>query len=171
MTDTTANGRRLPNRLDNPFKSAVLSWESLLVLVALGIFIANSFASPYFLNAWSLSDLTFNFTEKGLIALAMASNGLPALLLPNATTAHRRFALPVTGMVTPDVSYGIDKHSDKAEILRQAKVMCGTRLPPCTGTCSRRWTAACGTSATSRTSPWEARWWCWEATSGSACRW
>ncbi|WP_375598027.1 ABC transporter permease [Devosia sp. Naph2] len=72
MTDATANGRRLPNRLDNPFKSAVLSWESLLVLVALGIFIANSFASPYFLNAWSLSDLTFNFTEKGLIALAMA---------------------------------------------------------------------------------------------------
>src|SRR5690606_22944588 len=42
------------------------------VLVALAIFIANSFASPYFLNAWSLSDLTFNFTEKGLIALAMA---------------------------------------------------------------------------------------------------
>src|SRR5690606_10519542 len=34
--------------------------------------IANSLASPYFLNVWSLSDLTFNFTEKGLIALAMA---------------------------------------------------------------------------------------------------
>ncbi|CDX16643.1 AI2 transporter; membrane component of ABC superfamily [Mesorhizobium sp. ORS 3324] len=32
----------------------------------------NSFASPYFLDPWSLSDLTFNFTEKGLIALAMA---------------------------------------------------------------------------------------------------
>ncbi|TGV62841.1 ABC transporter permease, partial [Mesorhizobium sp. M00.F.Ca.ET.149.01.1.1] len=30
------------------------------------------FASPYFLDPWSLSDLTFNFTEKGLIALAMA---------------------------------------------------------------------------------------------------
>ncbi|WP_416347112.1 ABC transporter permease, partial [Devosia sp.] len=72
MTDTTASGRRLPDRLDNPLKSAALSWESLLVLVALGIFIANSFASPYFLNAWSLSDLTFNFTEKALIALAMA---------------------------------------------------------------------------------------------------
>ena len=72
MTDTTATGRRLPDRLDNPLKSAVMSWESLLVLVALAIFIANSFASPYFLNAWSLSDLTFNFTEKALIALAMA---------------------------------------------------------------------------------------------------
>jgi rhamnose transport system permease protein len=71
MTDTPLH-RSLPDRLDNPFKSAVLSWESLLVLVAVGIFILNSFASPYFLNAWSLSDLTFNFTEKALIALAMA---------------------------------------------------------------------------------------------------
>lgn len=72
MTDTTATGRQLPDRLDNPVKSAVLSWESLLVLVALAIFIANSFASPYFLNEWSMSDMTFNFTEKALIALAMA---------------------------------------------------------------------------------------------------
>lgn len=72
MTDTTASGRRLPDRLDTPLKSAVLSWETLLVLVAIGIFIANSVASPYFLNAWSLSDMTFNFTEKALIALAMA---------------------------------------------------------------------------------------------------
>ena len=71
MTDT-ASPRRLPDRLDSPLKSAVLSWESLLVLVAVAIFILNSFASPYFLNAWSLSDLTFNFTEKALIALAMA---------------------------------------------------------------------------------------------------
>lgn len=71
MTDTTLH-RSLPDRLDNPLKSAVLSWESLLVLVAVAIFILNSFASPYFLNAWSLSDLTFNFTEKALIALAMA---------------------------------------------------------------------------------------------------
>ncbi|ODT71368.1 MAG: branched-chain amino acid ABC transporter permease [Pelagibacterium sp. SCN 63-23] len=72
MSDMTTNGRRLPDRLDNPLKSAVLSWESLLVLVAIGIFAANSFASPYFLNAWSLSDMTFNFTEKAIIALAMA---------------------------------------------------------------------------------------------------
>jgi rhamnose transport system permease protein len=71
MTDTTLH-RSLPDRLDNPLRSAVLSWESLLVLVAVGIFILNSFASPYFLNAWSLSDLTFNFTEKALIAVAMA---------------------------------------------------------------------------------------------------
>ncbi|TIX03049.1 MAG: ABC transporter permease, partial [Mesorhizobium sp.] len=48
------------------------SWEALLVAVAVAIFAVNSFASPYFLDAWSLSDLTFNFTEKALIALAMA---------------------------------------------------------------------------------------------------
>jgi rhamnose transport system permease protein len=71
MTDTSLH-RSLPDRLDNPLRSTVLSWESLLVLVAVAIFILNSFASPYFLNAWSLSDLTFNFTEKALIALAMA---------------------------------------------------------------------------------------------------
>ncbi|GGF37776.1 branched-chain amino acid ABC transporter permease [Youhaiella tibetensis] len=66
------NVRHIPDRLDNPLRSAIFSWEALLIVVAVAIFLANSFASPYFLNAWSLSDLTFNFTEKALIALAMA---------------------------------------------------------------------------------------------------
>jgi rhamnose transport system permease protein len=68
----SAAPRKIPDRLDTPLKGAVLSWETLLVAVAVAIFVINSLASPYFLNAWSLSDLTFNFTEKGLIALAMA---------------------------------------------------------------------------------------------------
>jgi len=68
----TPTPRHIPNRLDSPLRSALFSWEALLILVAIAIFIINSFASPYFLNAWSLSDLTFNFTEKALIALAMA---------------------------------------------------------------------------------------------------
>ncbi|KFL26288.1 branched-chain amino acid ABC transporter permease [Devosia sp. 17-2-E-8] len=71
MTETPTP-RHIPNRLDSPLRSALFSWEALLILVAIAIFIVNSFASPYFLNAWSLSDLTFNFTEKALIALAMA---------------------------------------------------------------------------------------------------
>lgn len=71
MTDTPAS-RRIPDRLDKPLSSAVFSWEALLIVIALAIFVVNSFASPYFLDPWSLSDLTFNFTEKGLIALAMA---------------------------------------------------------------------------------------------------
>ncbi|CUH42333.1 ABC transporter permease [Ruegeria atlantica] len=69
MTTTT---RSIPDRLRSPLERNLKSWESLLMLVAIGIFIANSFASPYFLNAWNLSDATFNFTEKAMIAFAMA---------------------------------------------------------------------------------------------------
>lgn len=64
--------RHIPDRLDNPLKTALFSWQTLLLLVAFAIFALNSFASPYFLSPWSLSDATFNFTEKALIALAMA---------------------------------------------------------------------------------------------------
>ena len=71
MSDVPAP-RHIPDRLDKPLSSAVFSWEALLVVVAVAIFAINSFASPYFLDAYSLSDLTFNFTEKGLIAFAMA---------------------------------------------------------------------------------------------------
>ncbi len=64
--------RFIPDRLQSPLATRLKSWESLLLLVAIAFFIANSFASPYFLNAWSLSDATFNFTEKAMIAFAMA---------------------------------------------------------------------------------------------------
>lgn len=64
--------RPLPDRLQSPWERKLKSWETLLMLVAIGIFVANSFASPYFLNAWNLSDATFNFTEKAMIAFAMA---------------------------------------------------------------------------------------------------
>ena len=64
--------RIIPDRLRSPLEQRLKSWETLLMLVAIGIFIANSFASPYFLNAWNLSDATFNFTEKAMIAFAMA---------------------------------------------------------------------------------------------------
>ncbi|MEP2029266.1 MAG: ABC transporter permease [Paracoccaceae bacterium] len=64
--------RLVPDRLQSPLEQRLKSWETLLLLVAIGIFIANSFASPYFLNAWNLSDATFNFTEKAMIAFAMA---------------------------------------------------------------------------------------------------
>lgn len=67
MTD-----RAIPDRLQSPLQRRLRSWETLLLAVAVAIFIANSFASPYFLNAWNLSDATFNFTEKAMIAFAMA---------------------------------------------------------------------------------------------------
>lgn len=68
----TQSDRMIPDRLQTPLQRSLKSWESLLLLVAVGIFVANSFASPYFLNAWNLSDATFNFTEKAMIAFAMA---------------------------------------------------------------------------------------------------
>ena len=64
--------RVIPDRLQTPFRRLLGSWEVLLFAVAVLIFIANSLASPYFLNAWNLSDATFNFTEKAMIAFAMA---------------------------------------------------------------------------------------------------
>ena len=73
MTPQSTPGlRRIPDRLHAPLARALRSWEALLIVVFIAIFVANSFASPYFLNAWNLSDATFNFTEKALIAFAMA---------------------------------------------------------------------------------------------------
>ncbi|MBW9072053.1 ABC transporter permease [Agrobacterium deltaense] len=68
----TQNPRIIPNKLGTPIRRIMASWEVLLLGVAILIFIANSLASPYFLNAWNLSDATFNFTEKAIIAFAMA---------------------------------------------------------------------------------------------------
>ena len=64
--------RVIPDRLTSGFSRAFKSWETLLFAVAVAIFIVNSFASPYFLDPWNLSDATFNFTEKAMIAFAMA---------------------------------------------------------------------------------------------------
>jgi rhamnose transport system permease protein len=76
MTDTSpgtvAAPRHIPDRLQSPAARLLKRWETLLLAVAIGIFIANSLASPWFLNAWNLSDATFNFTEKAMIAFAMA---------------------------------------------------------------------------------------------------
>ncbi|MFS2180365.1 ABC transporter permease [Rhizobium pisi] len=68
----TSEKRIIPDRLGTPFRRILASWEVLLFAVAALIFIFNSLASPYFLDAWNLSDATFNFTEKAMIAFAMA---------------------------------------------------------------------------------------------------
>jgi rhamnose transport system permease protein len=49
-----------------------LSWESLLAVVIVAVFAGIASVSPYILDAWTLSDATFNFTEKALIALPLA---------------------------------------------------------------------------------------------------
>ncbi len=49
-----------------------VSWESFLLFTVVVVFILNCFASPYFLDPWTLSDATFNFSEKAIIALPLA---------------------------------------------------------------------------------------------------
>ncbi|MGO8036380.1 ABC transporter permease [Rhizobium leguminosarum] len=72
MSTVSTQKRVIPDRLGTPFRRIAASWEVLLFAVAVLIFIFNSLASPYFLDAWNLSDATFNFTEKAMIAFAMA---------------------------------------------------------------------------------------------------
>jgi len=72
MTQAATPPRTIPDRLQSRTTRALRSWETILLIVAIAVFIINSFASPYFLNAWNLSDATFNFTEKAMIAFAMA---------------------------------------------------------------------------------------------------
>lgn len=70
MADLTT--RAVPDRLQSGLSRFLRSWEALLILVFALVFLANALASPYFLNVWNLSDATFNFTEKAMIAFAMA---------------------------------------------------------------------------------------------------
>lgn len=50
----------------------LLRWESVLLFVTVCVFILGSILSPYFLDPWNLSDATFNFSEKAMIALPLA---------------------------------------------------------------------------------------------------
>lgn len=109
--------RGIPDRLQSSLERRIKSWESLLMLVAVGIFIANSFASPYFLNAWNLSDATFNFTEKAMIAFAMAlliisgeidlSVASIIALASTAMGAAVQFGVGTPGLVLTGLSVGL----------------------------------------------------------------
>ncbi|AGG73213.1 ABC transporter permease [Sinorhizobium meliloti] len=72
MADAQISPRNIPDRLQGGGARLLKSWEALLFVVAIVIFLGNSLASPYFLDPWNLSDATFNFTEKAMIAFAMA---------------------------------------------------------------------------------------------------
>src|ERR1700733_8711508 len=54
------------------WRRLLLKWETLLALVVLADFILNARLSPYFLDPWTLSDASFNFTEQAIVALPMA---------------------------------------------------------------------------------------------------
>ncbi|MCS7222367.1 MAG: ABC transporter permease [Anaerolineae bacterium] len=49
----------------------LLRWEALLVLLLLLASVVNASLSPYFLDVHNLFGMTFNFMERGLIALTM----------------------------------------------------------------------------------------------------
>lgn len=59
---------RAPRRLIE----LLLRWETILVILLALVILGNTLLSPYFLDIDNLSDTTFNFSEKAIIALAMA---------------------------------------------------------------------------------------------------
>ena len=49
-----------------------LRWETLLAAVFVAEFVLFASISPYFLDVYTLSDATFNFTERAIVALPLA---------------------------------------------------------------------------------------------------
>ena len=73
MTDAADRPvRATPNRLRGVWTSALLSWESTLVLLLIAVFVSNALMTPWFLDVYNLADATYNFSEKAIIALPMA---------------------------------------------------------------------------------------------------
>lgn len=50
----------------------LLRWESILVALLILVIAGNTAISPYFLDIYNLSDATYNFSEKAIVALGMA---------------------------------------------------------------------------------------------------
>jgi rhamnose transport system permease protein len=61
-----------PVQRPSVFFAILKSWEFLLVILLAAGVGASARASPYFLDIWNLSDATFNFAEKAIVALPMA---------------------------------------------------------------------------------------------------
>jgi rhamnose transport system permease protein len=70
MTDAVLP-RVIPDRIPTRF-AFWRRWETILFGVAVFIFAFDAVSSPHFLNPYTLSDATYNFTEKAIIAFAMA---------------------------------------------------------------------------------------------------
>lgn len=61
--------------LDAPplgLRAMLMRWEVILVVLLVATVVVNTLVSPYFLDLFNLADATFNFSEKAIIALAMA---------------------------------------------------------------------------------------------------
>jgi rhamnose transport system permease protein len=62
----------LPDSLPRTARDVMLRWEVLLLVFLACVILVNIQLSPYFLDPYNISDATFNFTEKAIIALPMA---------------------------------------------------------------------------------------------------
>lgn len=62
----------VPDRLPKTAAELALRWEILLLVFLALVFLVNMQLSPYFLDPYNISDATFSFTEKAIIALPMA---------------------------------------------------------------------------------------------------
>jgi rhamnose transport system permease protein len=117
VVSTPTEKRVIPDRLGTPLKRILASWEVLLFAVAVLIFIFNSLASPYFLDAWNLSDATYNFTEKAMIAFAMAlliiageidlSVAAIIALASTAMGAAAQYGVGTPGLVAIGIAVGV----------------------------------------------------------------
>ena len=68
----TKSGRTISDVQQRSWKSLLLRWEGLLVLIFLAVNVMNICISPYYLNARNLFTNINNFMDRALIALPMA---------------------------------------------------------------------------------------------------
>ncbi|MGS0743896.1 ABC transporter permease [Glaciimonas sp. GG7] len=71
-SDITTSRYTIGERKGFRFRELMGRWETLLGLLFIMVFIANSVLLPNFFDFYNLADSTFNFSEKALIALPMA---------------------------------------------------------------------------------------------------
>ncbi|CAN5405381.1 ABC transporter permease [soil metagenome] len=62
----------VPDAPPRRLRDSLMRWEVILVILLALTIVVNTIASPYFLDVLNLADATFNFSEKAIIALAMA---------------------------------------------------------------------------------------------------
>lgn len=63
---------RVADRKPFSILDLLLAWETILIGLLIAVVIINTLISPYFLDVYNLSDATTNFSEKAIVALAMA---------------------------------------------------------------------------------------------------
>ena len=74
MSAPAANESRYAVRDAAPrrIRDILLTWDVILVILLVVVIVANTLASPYFLDVYNLADASFNYSEKAIIALGMA---------------------------------------------------------------------------------------------------